>query len=932
MKKIILLLATTIAFAAVSCQNTREVVSDLEATEQGSEDNNPQVYEGLLLPRSGQAVPGSVIIKVSQETYDSIEKGAFAEDMQLRSAPAPMLRALNSIQASKIERVFSYAGKYEERSVKDGMHLWLKVTFDEQVPVSEAMQSLYSVSGVEVVEFEGKIKPMSVEPTSTVNLQRQDSWRFNDPYLPYQFHYNNLGSSKVNGGVMGADINLMKAWEVETGKANVIVCVVDGCIEVRHQDLKDNIWNNKLEMEGTPGVDDDKNGKIDDFHGWNFVNNSNQYVMDKVFHGTHVAGTVSARNNNNIGVAGVAGGDGTQGSGVKLITSGIFSTVGRGGNSADAIKYGADNGAVISQNSWGYTTPGPTPQVIKAAIDYFIEHAGCDEHGNQRPDSPMKGGIVIFAAGNDDSEERYGPGEYEPVFTVASMDPGFQKASYSNYGDWVDITAPGGDQDRYGSKAGVLSTYAMDQAYAFDQEKGYARYQGTSMACPHVSGVAALVVSKRGGQGFTAKDLERYLRASTHDMDKYNPDYVGKLGDGYIDAYLALTLENKNINPEAPKFMPEKSPKDKFLSTTVYWSVPKDGDDGAPARYHLYVSDKPLNKSNYTSAQRLGNIMGYVSNNDLEAGKELSYQISGLTDGTTYYFAIVAIDRWGLMSEPSFMETKTKTNNLPVITNVPKEPIVLLDINGSTDYLLEVNEPDAQTWKFSTSGNTSGVTFTKTDKGVNVRIRPVLSEGDYKFGIEIVDQLGGKSTYEIPFRIVSVEAPEISSTLPNVLIGVENEPLTADLSKNVKPQGMLKHTYKAASSNGTVASVTVDGSKVTVKGHQPGKATINVVVSNGFYETRTSFDVSVTKNKDNDVYAVWPLPLKDKLNFWVKPNSGKPVVTISTLTGEKVIERALLVDHEGMASVAVKSLAPGSYRLRVTAGGKEALNQVVQKR
>lgn len=934
MKKIILLLATAIAFATVSCQNDRAITSDLESTEQNSNDNNPSVYAGIQFPRSGEAIPGTIIIKVSQDTYDTIEKGAMAENMQLRSAPAPMLKALTSIKASNIERLFPHAGKFEKRSVRDGMHLWLKVTFDDQVPVAEAMQSMLNTEGVEIVEFDREITFASSKPSPFAFTDRVDGWRFNDPLLPRQYHYNNLGQStnKVNGAVMGADINLMRAWEIETGDANVIVCVVDGCIQVDHPDLVENIWRNEAELAGTVGVDDDNNGYKDDFHGWNFVNNTNKYIPDKAYHGTHVAGTVAARNHNGIGVAGVAGGDGTARSGIKMMTAGIFSTAGTGGDSAAAIKYGADNGAVISQNSWGYTMPGSTSPSMRAAIDYFIKNAGCDNDGNQLPDSPMKGGVVFFAAGNDDSEQRFAPAEYGPSFSVSAMGPDFTKASYSNYGTWTDIMAPGGDQDRYGIRSGVLSTYDVNSNYGISDANGYAWYQGTSMACPHVSGIAALVVSHRGKQGFTAKELEQIMCAAVHDTYVHNPDYSGKLGVGYIDAYLALTIENKNMAPEAPKFLPEKSLSDQFLSATIYWTVPKDADDSAPSRYNLYISDKPLNASNYTQAKILGNVSGYVPGNGLAAGQEMSYQVNDLNHSSTYYFAIVAIDRWGLKSAPAFMETKTKTNNPPVIKNAPTDPIVLLDILGSTDYLLEIDEPDGQTWRFATSGETSGVTLTKTDKGINIRIRPVLAAGEHKFNLTITDELGSTASSEIPFQIVNVKAPELVAPLPNVLIGVENEPLTADIANVFKPQPMLNFTYKVTSSNGSVASATLDGTKITVKGHQPGQAVINIAVSNGHYESRTSFEVSVTKNKNMEVYAIWPLPMKDQLNLWVNPNSTKPVVTIYSLMGEKVLEKTLLVDHEGKSTLQVKGLAPGSYRIRVEGTGKEAFEQVVQKR
>ena len=176
------------------------------------------------------------------------------------------------------------------------------------------------------------------------------------------------------------------------------------------------------DSNGEEGVDDDGNGYIDDVYGYNFADNKGGApVPDADFHGTHVAGTVAARNNNGIGVCGVAGGDGTPNSGVRIMSTGVFSGKRGQGGFAKAFVYAADNGAVISQNSWGNQAPGRTPGSYRDAIDYFIKYAGCDNDGNQLADSPMKGGVVIIASGNSNSEERYAPGEYGPAIAVLSL-------------------------------------------------------------------------------------------------------------------------------------------------------------------------------------------------------------------------------------------------------------------------------------------------------------------------------------------------------------------------------------------------------------------------------------------------------------------------------------------------------------------------------
>lgn len=192
-------------------------------------------------------------------------------------------------------------------------------------------------------------------------------------------------------------------------------------------------------MYGEEGVDDDGNGIVDDIHGANFITHTGHIRAEE--HGTHVAGIVAATNNNGIGVNGVAGGNGTE-KGVRLMICQMMDVYNSIGDAAGAIKYAADNGAVICQNSWGYRDSGKMPQVTKEAIDYFIRYAGMDENDEQT--GPMAGGLVVFAAGNENTTVSY-PAMYEKVVSVASIAPDYKKAYYSNYGEWVSISAPGGD-------------------------------------------------------------------------------------------------------------------------------------------------------------------------------------------------------------------------------------------------------------------------------------------------------------------------------------------------------------------------------------------------------------------------------------------------------------------------------------------------------
>lgn len=440
----------------------------------------------------------------------------------------------SALHITHIERTFPPAGKFEERTRKEGLHLWYNIRYDETVPTSRAVTNIADLEGIDIATPILKVVSTATAVPAFTS--------FNDPGLPNQWSFNNPGSETWQQA--GADIRLADIWKTYNGHPDIIVSIVDGGIFLEHPDLKANLWTNSGEIPNN-GIDDDGNGYIDDVHGYNFVSNNATLTAHR--HGTHVAGTIAATNNNGVGVCGIAGGNGSLNSGVKLMSCQILQHP--GGNFyqdnvaqdiASAIKYGADNGAVISQNSWGYAAdnqqnPSYIDPADKAAIDYFVKYAGCDNDGNQLPGSPMKGGIVIFASGNADSSipRIAAPADYENVVGVAALRADYKKAYYSNYGSYMDISAPGGE---YESIEGIYSTTIVAKNY-------YEYRSGTSMACPHVSGVAALVIEKYGvGQpGFTPELLKDILYTTAYDVDVYNDSkYAGKLGHGCVDATAAL--------------------------------------------------------------------------------------------------------------------------------------------------------------------------------------------------------------------------------------------------------------------------------------------------------------------------------------------------------------------------------------------------------
>ncbi len=546
--------------------------------------------------------------------------------------------------ATNMYRLFPGNAANENKLHKHGLDLWYVVEIRDNVDPKTAIAQFKTLPEIAIaeVDYEKVLSPYTVTPY-VPSASVSATLPFNDPLLKDQWHYNNTSQS----GYGDADVNLFEAWTTTAGANNIIVSIHDQGVDVNHTDLKNNIWVNQTEQNGTPNVDDDNNGYVDDINGYNFQKAKG--AVDAEFHGTHVAGTVAAVNNNGIGVSGVAGGTGN-GDGIKMMSLQIF-----GGLFENSYIYAADNGAVISQNSWGYTEPFYFDQSIKEAIDYFIAEAG------NYPGSPMKGGLVIFAAGNSNYDTEWYPQYYNSVLSVASIGPEWKKASYSNFGNWVEIAAPGGDQDLYNTKSGVLSTLPKDQ---------YGYLQGTSMACPHMSGIAALALANRTKQ-LTNTELWNKLVTGVVNIDEYNPDYIGQIGSGAVDAALAIK-NDQGISPTSIIDLNVTGIAQEFA--TLAWTVPSDNDDIKPNSFQLYFHTQPITPANLSSAAKV------TIKNEKGAGEAYEYEVSGLLGLTTYYFAITSTDRWGNVSVLSNIVSE-KTNQGPSIAVDENSQTISLEID-----------------------------------------------------------------------------------------------------------------------------------------------------------------------------------------------------------------------------------------------------------
>ena len=523
--------------------------------------------------------------------------------------------------AYHFERIVPVDVKNDERTRSAGLHLWYRVKFDENTDLKEAASRLAKLGEISKVQANGHIKRAYNTKgyrsyISEAALQQKSairavtaSGRFSDPGLPYQWHYINSGTNEFdnknglnNGSEAGCDVGCTEAWKKCTGDPAIIVAVLDEGVMHSHPDLRDNMWMNEGE-ELYADTDKDGNGYKDDKYGYNFVSDTgiiSWMEAEDSGHGTHVAGTIAAVNGNGEGVCGIAGGDGRENSGVKIMSCQVFSGINGVTLDAEAkaIKYAADNGAVILQCSWGYNSslanmiegysPGPGSEeewenmypLEKEALDYFINNAGS-------PNGVIDGGLAIFAAGNEYAGMAAFPAAYSKCISVSAVAADFTPASYSNYGKEVTISAPGGDTEYY-NKVGqddpeswsegiysgsILSTWIQNGTAT------YGFMDGTSMACPHVSGVAALGLSYAYQQRrhFKASEFIELLKASVKPLDSWYGNgkvkkyyrnhlsvgasltqinlskYIGKMGAGLVDAGLLLdNIEGKGSDMVVP--------------------------------------------------------------------------------------------------------------------------------------------------------------------------------------------------------------------------------------------------------------------------------------------------------------------------------------------------------------------------------------------
>ena len=653
-------------------------------------------------------------------------------------------------------------------------------------------------------------------------------------------------------------------------------------------------------------------------------------------HGTHVAGTIAAVNGNGIGVCGVAGGTGNH-DGVKLMTLQVMRD-----DAADDIPfndvfpYAADNGAVIASCSWTISQTG-MDQATKDGIDYFQANAGWDDTDgdgiNDVQTGPMQGGLVIAGAGNSGTDKVFYPAKYKDVIGVGAIDGDMTVAWYSEYGEGIDVLAPGGNQEGSGEYNrpeiwGVYSTYPNG---------GYAYSAGTSMACPHVSGVAALILSKFKGQGFTAEELrnkvERSCRPLSEPMD---PKYHGGIGNGLIDVTLALT-EVPEEGPEKPQFEAIPAP----ASVRITGPVPVDGNGMPVVKYNFEYAEVV----NGTA----GEMTRTVLSNTYNAGEEFVYMFPGKSEAE-YKFRMNAVDRYG--NESEYIELQSETlefeNHAPTLLREFSDVEIR---QAGEDYarlytlVTYFEDEDAQygdEMTFTVENSNDAVVRTELRNGRTLAVIP-LTKGSCVVTVTATDTRGASTTAAINVTVLAGagSAPTFkrqlgSLTLPAAGSFVRQYDLNDYVYDADMPDDEL--TFSAVSSDASVVTAAVTGTTLEVTGLKKGDATVQVTVTDrGGNSAENELFVSVAQEPGSQsggaTLRLYPNPATDYVNITLSgAGSGSADVVFYDSAARQVMKTTAELDASGTARIdGISGLTPGAYTVSVKQGGNTYKGTVLKR-
>ncbi len=823
-------------------------------------------------------VTGEAYVYFNEDMADMIE--ADLASGAVRTKSAELNTVLDELGITGMSRLFPHAGEFEPRTRLEGLHRWYIVRYSNDVPRTRAEGSFLSLDGVEFVE-----------PVRQVKIND-----FNDTYYVEMWGLDNRANPEY-------DINVLPVWEnYTTGNPNVIVSVVDAGVDLRHNDLAANCLPADQHIDAT-------------------IDNGGGAAITGDEHGTHVAGTIAAVSNNGRGVSGIAGGDYKNGkAGVKIMSCQIFKGT-SGGNAAAAIKWGADHGAVISQNSWGYIYDvdadgklSPAEQeaarndVVQKphqdAIDYFIKYAGCDNAGNQLPDSPMKGGVVIFAAGND-ALANGAPANYAPVIAVGAINSRGERASFSNYGKWVDIAAPG------------------EEIWSTVPGNAYQTMKGTSMACPHVSGVAALLVSHFGGYGFTAKMLEDALISSS------NKNIPATNIGGLVDAYGAFGyINSKDVESVDP--VTDLQAAGRLDNIDLSWTTTKDSDGGAAYGYLILYGENKADVEAATPADRSKvKVATYVPG--VAAGRKVKFSLTKTKFDTEFFVKVLAYSFGGLKysDASTVVSAVTTSNTAPEITTTYDGSY---DVKASQTIVIPVQavDPDGHAVTVTYENGSEADTFKSLPNGTwQITVVGTGAEaGTYTGKVTAADEYGLSATKEFRYTILPNSAPVKIKEIENILLTSKGDDFTLKMSEFVNDPDGDELRYDVTVSDPQVLHiVTKNGSLLgTALGY--GTADVEVKARDAKGETAV-FTFKVQVKDPSKPLSIYPNPVVDFVNVGTL-DPAETHIRIVSQSGKTVYDGTSTVSGYEPAKIDMSTCAPGMYVINVSFGGKDYKENIVK--
>ncbi len=654
-----------------------------------------------------------IAVKVTSTAAEKLNAQKYSEGLTGISD----IDALNqNLKVKVVRNYFHLSKKFLTERTKE-LTYWLLFYFPSEIDPEEISQQYKNLSDV-----------ITAEPIPIHKIFKTP----NDTRYADQWHINQAND---------VDIDAPEAWDTATGDTSIIVAVLDTGVEWWHVDLAGtkadktdrltiagNMWINKKELSDTdPNVDEDGNGYNDDWIGWDFVTGNPQLLnmgddydvpdndpSDGEGHGTHCAGNVGAINNNGTGVCSAAGGWDEDanglGNGVKIMPLRIgWSDFPSGRVSmefaAQAFVYAADNGARIASCSWGSSET----DALKDAVNTFL-------YGTTTPTaSDPKIRLIFVAAGNDGNETQNYLNSRDDVISVAATDENDNAASFTTYGTWVDICAPGNN---------ILSTY---------KNGGYSSLSGTSMATPISASVAALIWSYR--PSMDAGQVENYLYQGAENIDsKLSDKYLGKMGAGRVSASGSLSL----ILNHAPVAIADTSVSSEDQIADIFVLNNDSDSDGDQLSFTILSS--PLNGT----AVQNGDTIQYTPNANFFGQDSFRYQLS---------------DSKGGLDTATVRITVTSVNDAPQIVGLPDD--LFINTNECTglymaNYAQDVDTPDSLlTWSFSVDDPTA-ISYSYSETTDSLEICSLGPVGTYHVYTTLTDDSGA---YDQDTIIVHVESP-----------------------------------------------------------------------------------------------------------------------------------------------------------------------------